>query len=62
MSPLHGARRSKDIEGCCEYIEFAAADSPQGVVLQLGDLSVANNYSPYKTIILRNVTLGNELM
>jgi hypothetical protein len=33
-------RRLPDMEGSCEYIEKAVADSRQGVVLQLGGLNV----------------------
>ena len=30
---------ASDMEGSCEYIEYAIADSRQGVVLQLGGLA-----------------------
>jgi hypothetical protein len=35
-----------ELEGSCECIEYAVADSRQGVVLQLGVGSGANNTSP----------------
>jgi hypothetical protein len=39
-------RRPPGMEGSCEYIEYAIADSQQGMVLQLESWAWTNNSSP----------------
>jgi hypothetical protein len=56
-----GGDCTPDIEGNCEYIEEAVADSRQGVVLQLG-VESGTHKSSKRNSLLRNVVQGLELL
>ena len=46
---------ASNMEGSCEYIEYAVGDSRKGVILELGVGQGPNNCSPLKHIMSQNI-------
>ena len=46
---------ASSMEGSCEYVEYAAAESGQGVVSSFGVGRGSNNSCRLKRILLRNI-------
>ena len=61
LSPRHSApsgygwRNGLQYEACCESVDYAVADSRQGVVLQLGGWAKCQRLLALKRILLRNI-------
>jgi hypothetical protein len=49
------------VEGSCEYIEKAAMDKRQGMVLQLGDWAWGEQPHTIKINLLRNINMSHGL-